>query len=50
MARDIAGNVGTSEPLMPIEALSDALVDTFTEDGSLPGLEKAIQEYGGLLD
>lgn len=37
-ARAIAGT-GTSPPLMPIDALSDALVNTFVEDGSLPGLE-----------
>ncbi|MEH6676144.1 anti-CBASS protein Acb1 family protein [Phenylobacterium sp.] len=49
-ARAIAGNGGTSEPLMPIEALSDALVNSFIEDGSLPGLESAIDEYGKLSE
>lgn len=49
-ARAIAGSGGTSMPLMPIEALSDALVNTFVEDGSLPGLEAAIEEYGKLAD
>ena len=49
-ARTIAGNGGTSEPLMPIEALSDALVNTFIEDNSLPGLEAAIEEYGKLSE
>jgi uncharacterized protein len=48
-ARAIAGT-GTSPELMPIEALSDALVNTFVEDGSLPGLEAAIDEYGKLSD
>jgi len=48
-ARAIAGT-GTSPPLMPIEALSDALVNTFVEDGSLPGLEAAIEEYGRLSE
>ncbi len=49
-ARALAGNGGTSEPLMPIEALSDALVNTFIEDGSLPGLEAAIELYGKLSE
>lgn len=49
-ARALAGNGGTSEPLLPIEALSDALVNTFIEDGSLPGLEAAIDEYGKLSE
>jgi phage-related protein (TIGR01555 family) len=48
-ARAIAGT-GTSPALMPIEALSDALVNTFIEDGSLPGLEAAIDEYGKLSE
>lgn len=48
-ARAIAGT-GTSPGLMPIEALSDALVNTFVEDGSLPGLEAAIDEYGKLSE
>lgn len=49
-ARVIAGNGGTSEPLMPIEALSDALVNELVEDGSLSGLEAAIEEYGKLSE
>ncbi len=49
-ARTIAGNGGTSEPLMPIEALSDALVSELVEDGSLAGLETAIEEYGKLSE
>lgn len=49
-ARTIAGNGGTSEPLMPIEALSDALVNELVEDGSLSGLEAAITEYGKLAE
>lgn len=48
-ARALAGT-GTSPELMPIEALSDALVNTFIEDGSLPGLEAAIDEYGKLSE
>lgn len=49
-ARTIAGTGGTSEPLMPIEALSDALVNELVEDGSLAGLEGAIAEYGKLSE
>lgn len=48
-ARAIAGSSG-QQPLMPIEALSDALVNAFIEDGSLPGLEAAIEEYGSLAE
>ena len=49
-ARTLAGNGGASPPLVPIEALSDALVNTFVEDGSLPGLEAAMKEYGKLSE
>jgi phage-related protein (TIGR01555 family) len=49
-ARALAGNGGTSEPLLPVDALSDALVNTFIEDNSLPGLEAAIEEYGKLSE
>lgn len=48
-ARSIAGGSG-QQPLMPLEALSDALVNAFVEDGSLPGLEAAIDEYGKLSE
>jgi hypothetical protein len=48
-ARSLAGT-GTSPELMPIDALSDALVNTFIEDNSLPGLEAAIDEYGKLSE
>ena len=48
-ARALAGN-GQSSPIMPLDALSEALVNSFIEDGSLPGLEKAIEEYGGLAE
>ncbi len=48
-ARALAGT-STSPPLLPIEALSDALVNTFIEDGSLPGLDAAIKEYGKLYE
>lgn len=49
-ARALAGTGGASPSLMPIEALSDALVTALVEDGSLPGLEAAIEEYGGLAE
>lgn len=49
-ARVIAGNGGTSLPLMPIEALSDALVNAMVETGDLPGLEAAMEEYGRLSE
>jgi phage-related protein (TIGR01555 family) len=48
-ARAIAGT-GTSPALMPIDALSDALVNELVEDGSLSGLEAAIEEYGRLSE
>jgi phage-related protein (TIGR01555 family) len=47
-ARALAGSAAGT--LVPVEALSDALVNTFTEDGSLPGLEAAIDEYGTLAE
>lgn len=49
-ARALAGSGGASPALLPIDALSDALVNTFIEDGSLPGLEAAIEEYGKLSE
>lgn len=49
-ARTIAGTGGASPSLMPIEALSDALVNALVEDGSLPGLEAAIDEFGRLSE
>ncbi|MNT53093.1 hypothetical protein D3C72_1901640 [compost metagenome] len=35
---------------MPIEALSDALVNELIEDGSLAGLEGAMEDYGKLSE
>lgn len=49
-ARAIAGTGGASPALMPIEALSDALVNELVEQGVLPGLETAIEEFGRLAD
>lgn len=47
-ARALAG--AKTGPILPPNALSDALVNTFIEDGSLPGLEAAIEEHGRLAD
>lgn len=49
-ARTIAGTGGTSPALIPIEALSDALVNELIEDGTLAGLEAAIKQYGKLSE
>lgn len=49
-ARTLAGNGGTSEPIIPIEALSDAVVNELVEDGALAGLEGAIEQYGRLSE
>lgn len=48
-ARTIAGN-GNDVPLMNLHALSDALVNGMVEDGSLPGLEEAVDKHGTLAD
>lgn len=45
-ARALAGN--NEGALIPMDALSDSLVNEFTEQGMLPGLEQAIEEYGSL--
>lgn len=47
--RTLAGK-GQEQPLIPIEALSDAAVNMLIEDNSLPGLEAAIEEYGRLSE
>lgn len=47
-ARVIAGS--GQQPIIPIEALSDSFVNAMVEDGSLPGLEAAIEEYGTLAE
>lgn len=47
--RAIAGGSG-QQPLIPIDALSDALVNACVENGSLPGLETAIDDYGKLSE
>ncbi|MDX1119601.1 DUF1073 domain-containing protein [Sinorhizobium medicae] len=48
-ARQLVGS-GTGQEIIPRDAVSDALVNTFIEDGSLPGLDAAIEEYGKLSE
>lgn len=47
-ARALAG--ARAGELLPIEALSDALVNELVEQGVLPGLEQKIEEYGTLAE
>ena len=47
-ARSLAGN--TAGELIPMDALSDALVNELTEQGMLPGLEQAVEEFGSLRE
>ncbi|MCF3934336.1 DUF1073 domain-containing protein [Acuticoccus sp. M5D2P5] len=49
-ARTLAGTGGMSPEILPIEALSDAMVNTLEEDGTLIGLADAIDEYGKLSE
>ena len=49
-ARTIAGTGGTSESIIPIEALSDALANSLIEQGIMPGLEAALEEFGRLSE
>lgn len=46
-ARALAGGV---EPIIPIDALSDSVVNEFVEQGMLPGLETAIAKYGSMSE
>ncbi len=48
-ARQLVGT-GAGQEIIPREALSDALVNALVEDGSLPGLEAAIEEFGTLAE
>ncbi len=48
-ARALVGT-NSGQEIITREALSDALVNTFTEDGSLPGLDGFIDEYGKLSE
>jgi len=47
-ARAIAGS--SSGTLIPMDALSDSLVNELTEQGVLPGLDQAIEKYGSLAE
>lgn len=49
-ARSLVGTGGASPQIIPIDALSEALVNAFVEDGSLPGLDAAIEEFGSLAE
>jgi len=48
-ARALIGSTSGQE-IIPRDALSDAMVNSLIEDGSLPGLEAAIDEYGKLSE
>jgi phage-related protein (TIGR01555 family) len=48
-ARTIVGS-GTGQEIIPREAMSDALVNRLVEDGVLPGLDAAMEEYGKLSE
>lgn len=47
-ARAIAG--AQAGELIPVDALSDALVNELVEQGVLPGLEAKVEEYGNLYE
>lgn len=47
-ARSLAGQA--TGAIVPVDALSDALVNEFIEQGMLPGLEQAIAKYGSLSE
>jgi hypothetical protein len=48
-ARQLVGTTPGQE-IIPRDAVSDALVNTLVEDGSLPGLDAAIEECGKLSE
>lgn len=48
-ARQLVGTTAGQE-IIPREAVSDALVNRLVEDGVLPGLDAAIEEYGKLAE
>lgn len=48
-ARQLVGTTPGQE-IIPREAVSDALVNRLVEDGVLPGLDAAIEEYGKLSE
>lgn len=47
-ARSLAGT--TAGPIIPLDALSDSVVNELTEQGVLPGLDQAIEQYGTLAE
>ncbi len=47
-ARALAGSAAGE--LLPLDALSDSLVNELVEQGVLPGLEQKIEEYGSLSE
>lgn len=47
-ARTLAGN--DSGPVVPMDALSESVVNELTEQGVLPGLDQLVQEYGSLRE
>lgn len=47
-ARALAGP--SAGELIPLDALSDALVNELTEQGVLPGLDQAVAQYGALSE
>lgn len=48
-ARKILGT-GQEKPLIALEPLSKSVANRLVEDGVLPGLDEAIDEYGGTLE
>lgn len=44
-ARALAGNGGTSAEIIPVEVLGKAVANRLVEDGVLPGLEDAMEEF-----
>lgn len=48
-ARQLVGSTAGQE-IIPREAVSDALVNRLVEDGVLPGLDAAMEEYGKLSE
>lgn len=49
-ARTIVGTGGMSPQIIVVEAVSDALVNSLVEDGSLPGLEAAVEKHGTVAE
>lgn len=47
-ARTIVGTGGTQPALIPVEAIGEALANELIEDGSLAGLDAAIETYGNI--